>query len=265
MRLLHNSVELLRACGSFRERVGCLLLLIRYATYGRALRGRRSFIPTLVVQGMRLRLNWSAAEHVPVREVIARREYAPTAEWLPSDGQVILDIGANAGVFTVDAATRVGQSGRVIAVEPNPAAFQRLTENLAMNELTARAVSVSIGLGRGTQLAALQIPNGNSTVGHLENASNQDAAAWVGVFPLDTLVDQLGIRRIDLLKIDVEGAELDVIAGARRAMGNTERVVIEAAVGVVEEISAELQGQGFKVTRRTAGTDSGATLLFGAR
>ena len=265
MQLLRNSTELLRACESLREKAGCLLLLIRYALYARALRGRRSFIPTLVVQGMKLRLNWSAAEHVPVREVLARREYAPTAQWLPSEGQVILDIGANAGVFTIDAATRVGPSGRVIAVEPNPAAFQRLTDNLTLNDLTARAQPVSIGLGRDAHIAALRIPNGNSTVGQLENASNQDAAGWVGVFPLDALVDQLGVRHIDLLKIDVEGAELDVMAGGQRALATTARVVVEAAVDVVEELAADLEGRGFKVMRRPAGSDSGATLLFGDR
>src|SRR5262245_24487043 len=97
---------------------------------------RRSIWPakdgvrTMSFRGFKFCLDWGASEHVPMREVLIHTEYWPEEGFRPAPGQSIVDVGANAGIYAVHAASRVGASGRVIAIEPNPAVFARLERNV---------------------------------------------------------------------------------------------------------------------------------------
>jgi FkbM family methyltransferase len=131
-------------------------------------------------------------------------------------GGVIVDVGAHTGYNTVYAAHLVGTHGRVLAVEPTDDARAVLRENLSTNHLTNVTVfSGAAGASRGER--EFFIRGGTSAVNSLFPDSFYaavTATTRVEVASLDELVD--GIP--DLVKIDVEGAELDVLRGMTRLL-----------------------------------------------
>lgn len=145
-------------------------------------------------------------------------------------GMTVIDIGANIGQYTLIAADIVGGHGHVHSFEPNPANFSELALNVAMNDLQSRctlidsAVSDSIGTAR----LSLHPPGLNvySTIG------NQERAAVLGhkVVATETIdnyvINTHHCKSVDFIKIDTEGAELQVLHGARRLLNSDMAPVI---------------------------------------
>lgn len=137
-------------------------------------------------------------------------------------GMTMLDVGANEGLYTLFSASRVGATGRVVAFEPSSRERRKLQRNLARNQLVnVTVVPTALGSREGT--AALQIASGvhsgHNTLGTLV----YDDAPAVGVehVPverLDSVMDRLGLGRVDIIKIDVEGSEVSVLDGARETL-----------------------------------------------
>lgn len=135
-------------------------------------------------------------------------------------GMTFFDIGANAGVFSVAAgkAMREGQ-GSIYAFEPCPATFAILEKNLQENELAgvhAQCVALSERSGAASLYVNAAMKDGLNS---LEDPSHGDADV-VGTVPvrvttLDEFIVEHDIPRVELMKVDVEGAELLVFRGAR--------------------------------------------------
>lgn len=144
----------------------------------------------------------------------------------PDDG--FLDVGSNMGVTALRAAKAVGARGRVIAIEPAPDAFERLRENVRRNDagnVTTRCVGVSDYEGWGRLAPSLSWNSGTaflaSHVGQL-----------VRVRTVDSIVRGLGNPRVDVMKVDVEGAELAVLRGAAQTIrAQRPTIVLEVAGG----------------------------------
>lgn len=164
-------------------------------------------------------------------------------------GETVVDVGSNVGLFTVKAAVEAGAHGRVISVEPHPVAWDILRKNVEMNGLkNVTTVRAALGASKGE---ARLLFSPRSTVGTLYESflhtPTRDAAA-VPVMTLDSLASDVGLDRIDLLKIDVEGAEMEVLKGCERllSMGAIGRVVVETHG---EELAREtvdfLEARGF--------------------
>lgn len=120
---------------------------------------------------------------------------------------LFVDVGANVGVYTVLAGAAAG--ARCISIEPVPATFAWLQQNIAINRFDARARPLNIGIGRAN--GTLRFTRGHDTTNHV--VSDGEAAVDtidVPVQTLDTVVD----AEPAIIKIDVEGFETDVIAGA---------------------------------------------------
>lgn len=138
-------------------------------------------------------------------------------------GMTMLDVGANEGLYTLFGAHRVGATGRVVAFEPSSRERRKLQHNVARNRLgNVTVVPTAIGSREGT--AALQIASGVHSGHNTLGALVYDDAPAVGVehVPverLDSVVDRLGLAGVDVIKIDVEGAEMHVLDGARRTLG----------------------------------------------
>src|SRR5262249_27450038 len=128
------------------------------------------------------------------------------------EGGAFLDIGAHAGYFSLLASDRVGPSGRVYAVEPNPVTFASLERHLARNH-AGNVRATMCGLADAPGVIALHTPPSRLDY----NATMLPRADWTRVeVPARTLDDcarEWGMARIDLMKIDVEGAEPLVLAG----------------------------------------------------
>ena len=138
-------------------------------------------------------------------------------------GDRVLDIGANIGQYTLLASSAVGPEGRVYAVEASPSMAQRLRTNIAVNQLSNVSVIEAAAWDRDEPLILRpgDLDNaGTASVAALSDQSQGSSESGVvGTIPgrrLDTLLDALGCRRIDLVKIDVEGAESRALAGLGR-------------------------------------------------
>ena len=135
-------------------------------------------------------------------------------------GMVFVDCGANDGLHSLFAARRVGDTGRVIAVEPSSREHERLMANLRVNELE-NVTTARVALGASPGVATLAIAGEGhevlNTIGVRVSNPNVEAARHerVDVRTLDDLVSTLGLGRVDVIKLDVEGSELHVLEGAR--------------------------------------------------
>jgi len=148
-------------------------------------------------------------------------------------GMTVVDVGANAGVFTLEAAKLVGAQGSVHAFEPSPRDRERLLANVSLNALANVHVHAE-ALGRATGKAVLAVSGsdhpGHNTIGGFSYAA--DARAYsveVDVTSLDDFAAAQRLTRLDLLKIDVEGSETAVLQGARESLRRFRpAVVVEA-------------------------------------
>jgi FkbM family methyltransferase len=147
-------------------------------------------------------------------------------------GGTFVDVGANWGYFTLAGAHAVGPEGRVVALEPDPRMHAELRANVARNgirNVTILAVAAAEGAGEAV-LAGYGEADRNRGVSSLVAAPSADAPAFtVRTAALDDLLDGEGIGAVDLVKIDVEGAEERVLRGMARglAQGRYRRVLLE--------------------------------------
>jgi FkbM family methyltransferase len=128
-------------------------------------------------------------------------------------GMRVADVGANYGYYTMLFADIVTRSGRVLAVEPNPAAADLLRQSLQLNGFDYQTVLVEAALGASaTGEAQLLVPYNEPKNAHLSGAPGYPGTSHtVALTSLDRLASQFG--PIDLVKIDAEGAEVGIIAG----------------------------------------------------
>jgi FkbM family methyltransferase len=128
-------------------------------------------------------------------------------------GSLVLDIGANIGEYAVLAAR---DAGRVIAYEPNPAARARLLRNVTFNQLSNVEISPQ-ALGSEDRDAILRVPQGESGLGTLRAAAS-GSEYTVELRRLDGLMSDQDISQLGMLKVDVEGLELEVFQGAHQTI-----------------------------------------------
>lgn len=136
-------------------------------------------------------------------------------------GMVFFDVGANEGFYSVFASRRVGETGSVWAFEPSVREIERLTANVGLNGLTnVRPVRVALADedGDAELLIACDEHSGHNTLGQFVYESGPDRREPVRLRRLDSLLQEGGPERLDILKIDVEGAEMRVLTGARDAL-----------------------------------------------
>ena len=163
------------------------------------------------------------------KRVFAFREnYEPELiylERLLSPGSIFIDVGANMGIYTLVASRLVGEGGRVIAFEPSTQSFPLLQQNIALNSLT-NVCAFPLALSDSTGKAWLYhpgIPDGNS-LGR-DPAWGNDAEE-VATETLDHMVEQAFLKRVDVIKIDVEGAEELVLRGATKVLTSIRPAII---------------------------------------
>src|SRR5581483_3209222 len=133
-------------------------------------------------------------------------------------GSNCIDVGANVGPVTLALARQVGPTGRVLAIEPGPPYVARLRRNLQVNpRLKDRVVILQSGISE-TEGSLLWRPDPvhpfNAGLSHVHGTA-VPGEVRVPVTTLDTAIAQQKWDRVDFIKIDVEGMELEVLRGAR--------------------------------------------------
>ena len=123
------------------------------------------------------------------------------------DGFSFIDVGANIGAYSLFVAARAGRGARILAVEPQPDIFARLTYNIAQNPFgTVKAIACALADKPGELTLFLDPANkGESSVRILN--STTASPVKVPAMTLLALVEGEGYERIDAIKLDVEGAE----------------------------------------------------------
>ena len=139
------------------------------------------------------------------------------------EGGVFVDVGANAGVFSMLASRWVGPRGRVFSFEPNAREFARLDDHVALNALGNVTTIRKVVADRSAwfDLRVAQFP-------HAGHNTTADRFAYDGVaaertervegITLDQFIADAGVSRLDLVKVDVEGGERAVLDGAVQVM-----------------------------------------------
>jgi FkbM family methyltransferase len=146
------------------------------------------------------------------------------------DGMVFVDIGAAEGFYTLVAARMVGERGRVLAFEPSPRERARLQRNITINELSNVTIfdcALANEEGNARFLVAEAEHNGLNTLGAF--AYDGIACAESLVVPvrrLDDVVTSYAVQRMDMVKIDVEGAELRVLKGAMETLRRFRPIIL---------------------------------------
>lgn len=142
-------------------------------------------------------------------------------------GMTVIDVGANAGVYTLSAAQRVGPSGRVLAVEPFSGCVQLLQETCRVNQIDWVTVCAGAASDRtGQAYLQLQAASELNELVAVDDDQPPENVEAVACFTLDSLIDTHQLDRVDFLKIDAEGHEISVLRGSDRLLQNHQPVII---------------------------------------
>ena len=171
---------------------------------------------------------------------------------VPKVGDVVIDIGAYVGMYSIKASHFVGASGKVIAVEPllsNLAYLKRNLKSCSNTRIAKVALSNYVGTGK--------LYSSPSSAAH-SMAYIRDKFVKVRVITLDKLVKEFGLKRVDYIKMDAEGSDLKILSGARNVLQEYHPVLSIACyhtnpsgIPYVDEVMEWLECNGYNcITKR---------------
>lgn len=168
-------------------------------------------------------------------------------------GMTVIDVGANVGVYTFSAAQQVGPTGQVFAVEPFSGCVRCLEETRRLNQfdwvkICAGAASDQSNTARLALQSASEL---NEVVTDAEALADGEYEE-ITCFPLDSLIET-GLTRVDWLKIDAEGHEMQVLAGSNRILREFAPAIlyenIAGTKGSNTSVAEYLQARGYRLFR----------------
>ena len=172
---------------------------------------KKNYIIDADVMGMKCR--FYPHDNLADRFILFTPKFYDTFEFdmlskILSSDSVFIDIGANVGFYSLWASKFITNSGKIIAIEPNPKIFDRLIENISLNQkgdtITALQVGVADIEGEFTLRIINQKNLGASTI--LESDYERESIT-ISCRPLISILRDEKVNKIDVLKIDIEGAE----------------------------------------------------------
>ena len=162
--------------------------------------------------------NYYASDFQRMRALAADRLLASLDYWThiyqPQDGDVIIDAGAGIGIDTLALSPLAGSSGRIYSIEAHPWTFRALLKTCGLNHLT-NAIPLHYALSdKPGETWISDLPNTEEN--SVSDAKTDQHQIAVPAIDLDTLIESHNIRRVALLKMNIEGAERKVINGIAR-------------------------------------------------
>lgn len=151
-----------------------------------------------------------------------------TVRWIEDwirPNEVLYDIGANVGAYSLVAALSPAVRAQVVALEPGYPTFAALSDNVVRNGAQDRVTALPVALGRSTTLETLHLRtlDVGAALHTLGGRDGPTGAAYhqpVLTFRLDDLVERFGLPTPAHVKLDVDGTELDVLTGADRTLSD---------------------------------------------
>ena len=144
------------------------------------------------------------------------------------NGDTFFDIGANIGLYTLHASKIIGNNGKVFAFEPTLGTFERLKQNIHLNELS-NVKYYNIGLSNQKTILDLYVSNDGHDAWNsfaLTDFLKESDTIKVEVDTIDTFIIENKIGKIDLIKLDVEGWEKYVLQGASELLSRDDSPVM---------------------------------------
>jgi len=139
-------------------------------------------------------------------------------------GDVVVDVGAHVGTFDDDALRR--GASKVILVEPDPVNVECIRRNFAKEIAEGRVIVVPEGAWSSRSTLEFSQGVANSGTGSFVLRETGSSTIKVPVRPLDEILAELGIDRIDYMKMDIEGAEREALKGARGTLAKSRPVIM---------------------------------------
>jgi len=177
---------------------------------------------------IRMKLDPNDIRSVPF-SVLADGFYEPyQSDLLVSLGKLsnhFLDIGSNMGFYSL-ALARENPHLSVDAFEPQPLVFSTLRENVILNNLVDRITVHNLGLGNGVASLTMYVPKFTGSGGASFQNLHVDEGEATEIVVQVKILDQVISANLDLLKIDVEGSELNVLYGAKSIISKTKPTVV---------------------------------------
>lgn len=141
---------------------------------------------------------------------------------LIEDGSTVLDVGANIGETLLQFAS-INTNGMNIGFEPVPYIYDRLQKNISLNNLSSLKIE-NLAISDRKETLSFKMPNNQNSGGvrmrKKENKNEYNADLNVQAITLDEYLSQNNIQKVDMIKIDVEGFELNVLKGAENTLAN---------------------------------------------
>jgi FkbM family methyltransferase len=150
----------------------------------------------------------------------------------PKEGDIVIDIGAHIGLYTIISSKRVGANGKVVAIEADPENFEMLNSNIKLNQLT-NVIPLNYAVFSKETKIKLYLPSGESGFTKYNTImpnwiNTQEKFVEVNANTLDYLLQLNKIRQeeVNWIKIDVEGAEFEVLKGATNVLSKSKDIAL---------------------------------------
>lgn len=157
-------------------------------------------------------------------------EHNKLTNFLTKNNITIIDLGANEGFYTLKA-RELSSNAKIIAVEPNPSAFKTLKKNIEINKLK-NIIPLNKAVTSKTGKISFEVIKGQTSIGGCKiykkyRKRGELKKITVDSITLENLCKVYKIKQIDLLKMDVEGSELDILKSCKNILSNVKKAVIE--------------------------------------
>jgi FkbM family methyltransferase len=150
----------------------------------------------------------------------------------PKQGDIVVDIGAHIGLYTIISSKRVGTKGKVVAIEADPGNFEMLNRNIKLNQLT-NVIPLNYAVYSKETKIKLYLPSGESGFTKYNTimsnwVNTEDKFVEVNANTLDYLLqlNQIREEQVNWIKIDVEGAEFEVLKGAQNVLSKSKDIAL---------------------------------------
>lgn len=180
---------------------------------------------------------------------------------LAREGDVVVDVGVNIGETAMNFARIVGPSGAVLGFEPDPVTFLRARTNLSLNSFpNLRLENIALGGEEGV-VTLERVALGNSGMNRVTKLPPSTEAATVKMTTLDHFIRRADLSRIDLVKLDVEGYELEVIKGSQESLARFRPILfievddrnLRRTGASASALLADLAARGYALTHAVTG------------
>ena len=163
----------------------------------------------------------------------------------PKKGDVVVDIGAHIGKYTIEAAIRVGEEGKIIAVEPLPSNFEILKKNIKINKLR-NVAAFNLAAWHSNCNLTFYVGISSAQGGAMKDFGH--GTLEVEGRSMDALLNRSDINKIDWIKMDVEGAEYEALLGLEETLRKFKpRLMIEVLLKNLDRAKTLLHMHGYSI------------------